>query len=140
MKPLAILALLAFAGCSAHNNLVPMPNITQGPVEAQTASCNVSHDTIKWTRLKKDYKHFRIYAPSGYRADSAEVWNDMSNGVYVRGGNNGNKRTYVPGHDETQGGKPKYVKMGKNSSTVVLRTIADPTNGKVVLDIRFCSK
>ena len=32
MKPLTILALLAFAGCSAHNNLAPMPNVTQPPI------------------------------------------------------------------------------------------------------------
>ena len=140
MKPLAILALLAFAGCSAHNSLAPMPNITQPPIESRVDSCHVTHDTIKWDRFKRDDKHVRIQAPSGYWAVSAEVRNDMSNGMYVRGGNNGTRRTYVPGHNETQGGKPVYVKMGKRSSAVVMRSIADPTWGRVRIAINFCAK
>ena len=176
MKLLAILALLAFAGCSAHWNSSPMPNITQPPIEARatpndcyakidaywhaprplgapgpacviqeerrdaTTACHVTHDTIKWDRFKRDDKHVRIQAPGGYWAVSAEVRNDLSNGIYVRGGNNGTRRTYVPGHNETQGGKPVYVKMGKRSSAVVMRSIADPTWGRVRIAINFCAK
>lgn len=117
-----------------------MPNITQPPIESRVDSCHVTHDTIKWDRFRRDDKHVRIQAPTGYLAVSAEVRNDMSNGMYVRGGNNGNKRTYVPGHNETQGGKPVYVKMGKRSSAVVMRSIADPTWGRVRIAINFCAK
>ena len=63
MKPLTILALLAFAGCSAHNNLAPMPNVTQPPIGNATTACHVTHDTIKWDRFRRDDKHVRIQAP-----------------------------------------------------------------------------
>jgi hypothetical protein len=142
MKHLAILAALAFAGCSAHNSLVPQPNITQPPIQADTQACNSGHVTdyaIKWDRLKRDDRHLRIPADPGYWNVSAIVVNDLSNGVYVRGGNPGNKRSYVPGHDETHSSKPATVKLGKHSTVVVLRSIADPSSGEVKLKVQYCA-
>jgi hypothetical protein len=140
MKLATILAAaLTLAACSTKG-IAPMPNITQPPIQAQTASCNTQHDRVSWKTLKNDHRHFFIPAPDGYWATSAEVTNDMSNGVYVRGGHHGNKRTYVPGHDESNGGKPVYVKMGKHSNDLVLRSIADPSSGYVKIDVKFCEK
>jgi hypothetical protein len=142
MKHLAILAALAFAGCSATNSLAPMPNITQPPVEANATGCNSGHVTsyvVGWKTLKNDHRHVFIPADPGYWNVSAIVVNDMSNGVYVRGGNPGNKRTYVPGHDETHSSKPVTVKLGKHSTVVVLRSIADPSSGVVKLKVQYCA-
>lgn len=142
MKTIAILSLLAFAACSAHG-LAPMPNITQGPVEqvtSDTQGCHVAHDAIDYTRFRTNSRHVRIHAPAGYWAVSVEIKNDLSNGIYVRGGNNGNKRTYVPGHDETQGNKWVTVKMGKKSTEAVMRAVVKPTNGEVKINVSFCKQ
>ena len=142
MKPLTILALLAFAGCSAHNNLAPMPNVTQPPIEAQAAlqsDCHVAHDRVNYTRFRTNSRHVRIDAPAGYWATSAIVTNDLSNGIYVRGGEPGNKRSYVPGHNETYGGK-HFVKLGKHSTEAVMRAVVKPTDGEVKIDVSFCKQ
>jgi hypothetical protein len=159
-----IIALL-LTGCSATNSLAPMPNITQPPIGARSqdydiidsyaavldigdernrrlvTNCQDGHVTdytVKWERLKKDDRHLRIPADQGYWSVAAVVHNDMTNGAYVRGGKPGNRRTYVPGHDETQGGKPVNVKLGKHSTETVLRSIADPSGGNVHLKVQYC--
>jgi hypothetical protein len=140
MKSIALLTLLAFAGCSAHG-IAPMPGITQAPIQADTGCSNghVTSYVVGWKTLKNDHRHVFIPADPGFWNVSAIVVNDMSNGVYVRGGNPGNKRTYVPGHDETHSSKPVTVKLGKHSTETMLRSIADPSSGEVKLKVQYCA-
>jgi hypothetical protein len=117
-------------------------DIKDGHGKRLVTDCSNGHITdyvVKWDRLRRDDKHLRIPADQGYWNVAAIVWNDMSNGSYVRGGKPGNRRTYVPGHDETQGGKPVNVKLGKHSTETVLRSIADPSSGVVKLKVQYCA-
>ena len=67
-----------------------------------------------------------------------DSYNDMSNGMMVRGGYSWYKHTYVPGHDESYGGKPVDVNLGHHSKVVVMRAVASPTSGYVRINIRWC--
>jgi hypothetical protein len=143
MKLATILAAaLTLAACSAHNSLTPQPGITQGPVEQiapDANNCQTVHDSIDYTKFKTNRTYVHIRAPKGYLALSAKVYNDMSNGMMVRGGYSWYKHTYVPGHDESYGGKPVLVNLGHHSKVVVMRAVAAPTWGYVRINIKWCT-
>jgi hypothetical protein len=170
-----IVALLAFAGCSATNSLSPQPGITQGPVESgalaenklpaactwtkeeilpppcwtqpdlvipETGGCQKVRDAVDYTKFVNRV-YVKIDAPSGMTAYSANVYNAMSNGMHVRGGDLRTKHVYVPGHAESFNGWQKVAFESKHGHTypaqkVVMRAVASPTSGYVRINIRWC--
>ena len=140
MQRAIIIAFLALAACSAHNNLAPMPNITQQPipqiVPAQHAhgSCKVLDDGAQYTWFAK-HKFLYIHGLTDYRfAQSADVYNNLSNGARIRDGEH--KPTYVPGNG--YGGWHELTFVGRAHSVVVEPVVRHPVSGWVKLNITWC--
>lgn len=134
-----IIAAVLLAGCSARNGLTPMPAFQNNPAfETQTplaSSCQIIDYTRGYRSFYNSHTLVGIKGPIGYVAVTAAVQNNMSNGVMVRSGEH--KPTYVQGS-----GYYTFItfKTHKPARNVILRAVAKPTSGKLLINIEYCPK
>lgn len=138
MKP-SILIALVLAGCTSQS-LPIAANVSQPmtapitPAQHAHGRCRVLDDGVQYTWFAK-HKFLYIHGLTDYRfAQSADVYNDLSNGARIRDGEH--KPTYVPGNG--YGGWHELTFVGRAHSVVVEPVVRHPASGWVKLNITWC--
>ena len=142
MKTTTLIAFALLAGCagraalplpSAQGSLAQTPPLA-APAQHAHGSCKVLDDGAQYTWFAK-HKFLYIHGLTDYRfAQSADVYNDLSNGARIRDGEH--KPTYVPGNG--YGGWHELTFVGRAHSVVVEPVVRHPASGWVKLNITWC--